>query len=544
MKKVFTFLTILLCLFALTSVQAQVCTAPVVNSFSPNTGYIGSTVTIYGANFDAIPSKNQVFFGATQATVLTASFGVITVTVPVGATTAPISVKNGCNLTAYSPLSFNGIFCPTPLNATTYNNVAFNLTGIVGAYNMISQDIDGDGKPEIISEGFGSNYTIAKNNSTPGNMNFSSYFLSSPGPRSIAVADFDGDGKRDILSNGYVHRNLSSPGNISMSAAINIGNVGYQCAAGDVNGDGKIDAISGNGANIYICLNTSTGPGVISFSTPITNILSGSHPTGLQMADIDGDGKTDILGTQGGNNRAFSLRNITVTGSSIPQFETVEYWNSNGNYPYRCQVADFDKDGKIDLTTCNYQGVTNTAIFRNTSTPGNISFANAFTTPAPGANYRIAVGDVNGDGLPDVVTKSSGSNVFSVYPNTSTGPGVISFGTRIDYSSSAMGEVSGIVIGDLDGDFVPDIATSGFSSNAIRVHRNTSSQLDQTPPTASCKNITVALSPTGTVDVNASMIDNGSSDACGLASRLINGVASVTYTCANIGANTVTLLVT
>jgi PKD repeat protein len=544
MKKLISTLLVCLSFFAYTGLQGQPCNAPIINSFSPNTGFIGSTVTIIGANFSTTPSSNQVFFGATQATVLTSSFGVLTVTVPVGATTSPISVKNHCNLTAYSPISFNGIFCPTPLTSTTYQNVAFNLTGIVGAYNMLSQDMDGDGKPDIVSEGFGSNFTIARNTSTPGVMSFANNFVSSPGPRSVAVADFDGDGRRDLLSNGYVHRNLSSPGTVLMSSAQFIGNTGYQCAAGDVNNDGKIDAISGSGNIIIICLNTSTGPGVISFTTPTSTINSGGNATGLQMADIDGDGKVDILGTHGSNNRGFSLRNITVTGSNTPQFEPVEFWPSNGSFPYRCQIADFDKDGKIDLTTCNFSGTANTAVLRNTSTPGNISFANAFTMPAPGSNYRIAVGDVNGDGLPDIVTKSSGANIFSVYPNTSTGAGVIAFGTRIDYTSSAQAEVSGIVIGDLDGDFVPDIATSGSSSNAIRVHRNTSSQVDNTAPNAICKNITVALSPTGTASVTAAMIDNGSGDACGIGSLQINNSASVTFTCANIGANNVTLTVT
>jgi hypothetical protein len=102
---------------------------------------------------------------------------------------------------------------------------------------------------------------------------------------------------------------------------------------------------------------------------------------------------------------------------------------------------------------------------------------------------------VNGDGYPDVVTKSLGENVFTVYPNTSTGAGAISFGARFDYNSSYMAEVSGMAIGDLDGDYVPDIATSGISSNTIRFHRNTSSQSDVTPPTAICKNITVGLGP-------------------------------------------------
>ncbi len=542
MKKILSVFTAVLFLFASAIAEAQVCNAPVVNSFTPNTGFIGSTVTITGANFDPIPANNQVYFGATQATVVTASFGVLTVTVPLGANTAPIAVKNGCNKIGYSSTAFNGIFCPTPITNTTYQNVAFNLGGVYGAYNMLAQDMDLDGKPDVISAQ-GSGVTIARNQSTPGTLSFVAHNFSSGGS-SVAVADFDGDGKRDILLPGVVKRNTSTgPGNINL-VHHSIPSGGYQTAAGDFNNDGKVDIVWESGGWIYMNRNTSTGPGVISFANPTNLQYVGTTCTGMQVADVDGDGKTDILATQGPANRAVTLRNITPDNNLTFVLEAPEFWGSNGFYPYRCMIADFDKDGKIDLVTPNYNGATNTAIYRNTSVPGNISFAATVNQPAPSGNYRVGVGDVNGDGYPDIVTKSLAVNVFSVYPNTSTGPGNVSFSTRFDYSSSAMAEVSGIVIGDLDGDFVPDIATSGWNSNAIRFHRNTSAQVDNTPPSALCKNITVALSPSGTVVVTPQMIDNGSGDACGIGSLMINGQSSITFNCSNIGSNTVTLTVT
>ncbi len=531
-------------IFVFNEIQAQTCNAPVINTFTPNTGFIGSTVTITGANFDPIPANNQVYFGATKATIVSSSFGTIVAIVPVGANVAPIAVKNSCNKIGYSSVAFNGIFCPTPITTSTYQNVAFQLNGVYGAYNMLAQDMDLDGKPEVLSMRNGGGLTVARNISTPGVLNFTANNFGIGG-NSIAVADFDGDGLRDVAWPGGVARNLSTGvGNINFSGGYWAGPGGYQCAVGDFNQDGKVDLCVETGGYIYVTYNTSSGPGSISFGGYNHVGYVGVTCTGLQASDVDGDGKTDILGSQGNGNRAVTLRNTTTTGSNTFTFESPEYWSTNGEYPYRCMIADFNKDGKIDLTTCNYNGATNTAVFINNSTVGNISFMTSINLPAPQNNYRIGVGDVNGDGYPDIVTKSLGINVFSVYPNTTASTGTTSFGARYDYSSSTQAEVSGIVIGDLDGDFVPDIATSGISSNNIRFHRNTSSQVDNIAPNAICKNITVALSPTGTVNVTAAMIDNGSGDACGIGSIKIDGAASKTFTCNNIGANTVTLTVT
>ncbi len=526
-----------------TGLYAQNCAAPVINSFTPNTGFIGSTVTIFGANFDANPANNQVFFGATQATVQSANFGTLTVTVPVGATLAPISVKNNCDKTAYSRVPFNGIFCPTPITAQTYNSTDFTLPA-KGAYNMLAMDMDLDGKPDVISGGVsGGGFTIAHNQSTPGNLNFTRFDISSAGPQGHAIADFDGDGKMDICftrSTIYYIANNSTPGNLSFGTQQTIGGSGgYQITIGDVNRDGKIDIIAGTGNNITTFLNGSTGPGNFSFSAN-TVVAAGARCTGLQAADIDGDGLVDIVATQGSLNRAVTFRNTTLAGDSVCTFEGLEAWPSNGLYPYRCMIADFDKDGKIDLTTCNFNGTANTAMYRNISTVGDIVFDTTINYPAPTRNYRIGVGDANGDGYPDVMVKSLGVNVFAIYENTSTAPGSMSFANRIDYTSSARAEVSGMVIADLDGDFVPDVATSGINSNEIRFHRNNSAQVDTVNPTAVCQDVNVALDQNGQAVVTASMVDAGSGNACGLDTTYLS---KSMFTCADTGANSVTLYI-
>ena len=80
---------------------------PVITSFSPMSGKPGDVVTLTGTNFNVTVSSNVVFFGATRATVTAASAVSVTVTVPSGATYAPITLLNtGSHLAAYSVRNF------------------------------------------------------------------------------------------------------------------------------------------------------------------------------------------------------------------------------------------------------------------------------------------------------------------------------------------------------------------------------------------------------------------------------------------------------
>ncbi|KAI9550175.1 hypothetical protein GHT06_003547 [Daphnia sinensis] len=268
----------------------------------------------------------------------------------------------------------------------------------------------------------------------------------------------DGDGLLDLVTPAQVFRNTSTGiGNIGFDAAFDKSDVaGYQIFVGDVNNDGKLD-IMGSDTDFKVALNTSTGPGNISFGAAETIISNFGRCTGARAADIDGDGRIDFFGSQGGDNRGASTRNTTVPGSSVVSFEAVEYWATDdpsddatygvGQFPYRLMMADFDKDEKIDFASPNFMGATSIAIWRNTSKVGDIDFATVKNYQSPGSNYRIGVGDVDGDGFADIVTKSSGENIFSTYKNISTGPGDISFEARIDYRDTfSNGEVSGIVI--------------------------------------------------------------------------------------------------
>src|SRR5262249_10855512 len=78
---------------------------PSISGFSPQSGPVGSTVTISGNNFNATPSANIVYFGPVKATVTAGSSTSLSVTVPTGAAYQPITVTTG-GLTAYTTQPF------------------------------------------------------------------------------------------------------------------------------------------------------------------------------------------------------------------------------------------------------------------------------------------------------------------------------------------------------------------------------------------------------------------------------------------------------
>lgn len=490
--------------FLLTSVffpfflQAQ----PRINSFSPTSGPIGTTVTITGSGFGATLTGNTVLFGAVKANVTSASATSLTVAVPIGTTYEPITVTTG-GLTASSAIPFNVIFSDngqfTPQAFSTGTPVS---TGGTNPTMISAKDFDGDGKIDlaiIIGQG------LQVYNNT-GRIGFpqvtapaTPYAL--PGasvPQAMAAGDLDGDGKPDLLvtapgdSNIYVFQNTSTPGHISFNgpfpilAAPNIGSI----ALADFNGDGRTDLaildhagdpdpnISGH---INVLTNNSS-PGNFSFgAAQLLPYVTGTYPMMLVTADLDGDGMPELAYTESNNNEIYIFLNgssrggatITLTNATTPQPLITGVMDINGNMPspYGIAAADMDGDGKVDLVATNYF-TRNLAIFRNTSTPGNLSFSTeSTTTPTPLYPAQIAFSDLDGDGLPDLslVTQGAGSpggDSVTVYRNTSSG-GHLTLAPGASYLANS--QAYWVAPADMDGDGVPDLPVVNNGANSVSI---------------------------------------------------------------------------
>lgn len=453
--------------------------APVINSFSPASGPLGTTVIISGANFSAIPANNIVYFGAVKANVTSASTGSLSVTVPVGSTYSPITVTvNGKTGTSVLPfivtfdatgVSFDESSFADPLSFQTVSTPGFPPN----PYHVIAADIDGDGKPDIAAHNNNdTSICIFRNNSTPGNIVLDTFRVRTPfwGSNGFTVADLDGDGKKDIVvsststDNFIILQNTSTPGHIGFTSVADstAGGDVFKIEARDIDGDGKPEIILlvRSAGKISIFPNTST-IGNISFAARI-DFATPTLPNCMNVSDLDNDQKTDII--TGANGALISIFKNSSSPGNINLAARVDV--SSVYTPYDIAVGDIDGDGKPDLSTADL-GFAYISMLQNTSTTGNISFGAAFTKLGGNQQEAIEMADLNGDGKPEIITGGYGG-LINVFKNVST-PGTISLSYSVIFPSQ---QTPGIAAVDLDADGKPDLVSGSYLQGSIMVDRN------------------------------------------------------------------------
>ncbi|QEC66910.1 T9SS type A sorting domain-containing protein [Panacibacter ginsenosidivorans] len=268
---------------------------------------------------------------------------------------------------------------------------------------------------------------------------------------------------------------------VSFAPAINIsmGSNPDQMALADIDGDGKSDMIVGSYGesalpqNAVAVFRNTSNTGAIAFAQKV-ELLKGSAQTYPVVTDFDGNGKTDLAVLDTRLEKLYLFSNKSTPGN-ISLIQQAEY--TTGDFPYSIGTVDIDGDGKPDIVIPNLNGK-NFSVFRNTSASGSISFAPKIDFQLTLKPISIAIGDLDKDGKTDIVIGYTDYNNYtiSIFRNNST-PGLISFDPKIDLANNADGYTSGISIGDLDGDSKLDITISNFSNSAstLSLYRNTGS---------------------------------------------------------------------
>ncbi|MCX7085072.1 MAG: FG-GAP-like repeat-containing protein [Methylococcales bacterium] len=291
--------------------------------------------------------------------------------------------------------------------------------------------------------------------------------------RALTTLDINGDGRLDIVTFNIdsntisVFSNNNSGGfdtpivysTNSYAGYYGGGNYQNTMVTGDINGDGKTDLVVSNGDNtLSVFINNGIGGFESSY------VLQGTGFS-VVLADINNDGKVDIL--SGGNAGVYALLN---NGEGIFTGQTI-----TNVYPINTfALADFNKDGNVDMVAIDPTVTNQTISILTSDGNGGFNTVSQYSLGVAGIvfqawNNSIVTTDVNGDGFIDIVTAINYRNKVSVLINNGNGgfnPAIVS---SIGVGASRPGS---LVVADINGDGAVDIVTVNTSRN-ISVLLNT-----------------------------------------------------------------------
>ena len=449
-------------------------------------------------NNDGKPDLAVANYGNTNISVLLGK-GDGTFQVAVDYTTG-----NGPSSLAVSDIDGDGKLDLVSANTGTFSVLLGNGDGTFktalnyfgGGGSMAVSDFNGDGQLDLASaneEGV----TVFLGNGA-GTLQTVANYDSGMYPVSLAVADFNRDGKPDIAVAQAAYENLTDG---SIAVLVGKDNATFETlkiygagthpvsvAVGDFNGDGKLDLAAANAGSYPYYTNGSVsvllGDGNGTFQTA-TNFKAGTYPSSVAVGDFNGDGKLDLaVANQGTVRDSTNIASASIlVGNGDGTFQAAVNYGA-GRYPSYLTVGDFNADGKPDLVVANGNGMVEAGSVFVLLGTGDGTFQLAAVNAASfsvGKNPGFIVeGDFNGDGKLDLAVANNGSSrglpgeigmpVFppdygSVSVLMSKGDGT--FQSAVNYIVGKF--PSSLAVGDFNGDGKPDLVVANGNSANVSI---------------------------------------------------------------------------
>jgi hypothetical protein len=417
-------------------------------------------------------------------------------------------------------------------NAVAYGSGGYRAGSVAVA------DVNGDGKPDLVV----ANFCVSSSNCPNGTVgvllgNGDGTFQTavpygSGGWQydgdSVMVADVNGDGKPDIVvANNCGNSNNNCPngtvgvllgngdGTFQTAVPYNSGGYyAYSVAVADVNGDGKPDLLVANYCDNGSDCNEGTGNGLVgvllgngdgTFQTAVAYGSGGYGAYSVAVADVNGDGKPDLLVANNCAGTNSNCPNGTVgvlLGNGDGTFQTAVPYGSGGWEAESVAVADVNGDGKPDLVVANECASSNNCANGTVGVllgDGDGTFQTAVPFGSGGVEaMSVAVADVNGDSKPDLVVANCGSSCGRAEGDSVVGVllgnGDGTFQTAVPFGSGGV-EAMSVAVADVNEDSKPDLVVANECASSNNCANGTVGVLINTSLTSTTTALTSSQNP-------------------------------------------------
>ncbi|MGB8007890.1 MAG: Ig-like domain repeat protein [Terriglobales bacterium] len=444
-----------------------------------------------------------------------------------------------------------------------------------GVHSVAIADLNGDGKPDVIvanssgiavllANGDGSLQTPAEYSGGAGQLWW---------PGGLGVADLRKNGKLDAVVANYGGGNggdsvgvLLGNGDGTFQAAVlydsgDSGGIGTLILA-DLNGDGKTDVIlfnanGGSGRTGSITALLGNGDGTFQPGTMILENTGEYGWGGIAVADLNGDGKLDLVVTMPSFNSGSAYVSVLLGNGNGTFQPPVNYAINGGLYLTSMTIADVNDDGKLDLVVGNLglNGGNNTGGVSVLLGNGDGTFQ-PMQSFGSGVVDSISVADVNGDGNKDLVVTCCAGEGASGVVGVLLGNGDGTFQDQVNYEvGTGIIETMAAAVADMNGDGKMDVVAAdlcyvedplgncvppGAVSVLLHAYSTTTAVVSALNPSIFGQSVTLTASvsasfgiPSGTVE----FLDGSNGLGSG---TLANGSTAISVSSLAVGSHSIT----